>query len=147
MADPSSSVSKRLERVASAKKFVATVMSVEIEESSTRGLIGLQSKPSEFNPDGIEHARTERTDSADGAALVGRLQGMVGHRVLAFVAIDDIGKGPTARKMRVLVHVEDLGPDRFANGNVPHAASARPTVPAEPTESWGSTPTDDEPPF
>lgn len=147
MADPSSTVSKRLDRVASAKKFVATITSVEVEESSTRGVVGLKTKPSDFNPDGVEHARTERTDSPDGAAIVSKLQGMVGHRVLAYVAIDDIGKGPSARKMRVLVHVEDLGPDRFGDAPAPTVQPQANYQPA-PTQQWGQGGyADDQPPF
>lgn len=150
MADPSSSISRRLERVAESKKFAATIASVQLEESSTRVSVGLKSKPSEFHPDGIEYARTERTDNPEGAAFAAKLNGLVGHRVLAFIALDEIGKGATARKMRVLVHVEDLGVDRFGD-NAPQAAPVQAVVTQpEPATAgpWGQGGyADDTPPF
>lgn len=145
LASPDSPVSKRMEAVLNAKRFVATLTAVDIEESSTRGVVTLQGKPSSFNETGVEHARTERTDGNEGAAMVRKLKGLVGNRVLVYIDVQDIGQGANARKMRVLVHVDDLGPDRFAAQAQAKPAS-RP-APVQNDDPWGVADDSDAPPF
>jgi hypothetical protein len=41
------------------KVFTAVIAVVVREESSTRGLVTLRTRPKQFHPDGIEQARTD----------------------------------------------------------------------------------------
>jgi hypothetical protein len=107
MCSPTSSIAKIVAGVANSKVFTATVMEIKKESSSTRGLVTLKTRPSKFHEDGIEQARTERTDSPDGLAMARRLRGLVGHRVAIWVEVEEINDG--ANKVRVVRHVEDLG--------------------------------------
>lgn len=73
---------------------------------STRMLLTLGVKPSQYAKDGTEVIRTERTDIWDGSGRrVGLLaKGLVGHDVIVWVAPDgDEGQ------YRVLRHIQDLG--------------------------------------
>jgi hypothetical protein len=106
---PGSQISKVVEQVAASKTFVATVVKVTREPSSTRGIVTLRTTPNEHHPDGIETARTERTDNPIGRSMARRLVKLVGHRVLLWVEVETIGNG--SRKSRVIRHVEDMGID------------------------------------
>jgi len=107
MCSPASSVAKVVGGVANAKVFSAIVRGITKEASSTRGLVTLQTQPSKFHPDGLEPARTERTDSAQGMAMARRIRSLVGHRVLVWVEVEVINDG--ASKVRVVRWIEDLG--------------------------------------
>lgn len=107
MCSPSSSVSKVVNGVADSKVFTATVIGITKESSSTRGLVTLKTRPSKFHEDGVEQARTERTDSAVGKAMARRIRALVGHRVVLWVEVETVGDG--ASKVRVVRWVEDLG--------------------------------------
>jgi hypothetical protein len=85
----------------------AGVVQVVKERSSTRGLVTLRARPSQFHPDGIEHARTERTDGPEGLPMARTLRGLTGHRVALWIEEQTTGNG--ARKVRVIQHVKDLG--------------------------------------
>ena len=106
---PGSQISKVVEQVAASKTFVATVVKVTKEASSTRGIVTLRTTPNDHHPDGIETARTERTDNPIGRSMARRLVKLVGHRVLLWVEVEAIANG--ARKSRVIRHVEDMGLD------------------------------------
>lgn len=108
MCTPTSSVAKAIQGVANSKVFTGVVLGVSKEESSTRGLVTLQGKPSKFHEDGIETARTERTDTPVGLAMARRLRRLVGHRIVLWVEVEQIRDGTS--KTRVIRHVEDLGP-------------------------------------
>ncbi len=156
-AGPESKVSRRMEGVLNAKKFVGTLKNLEVEERSTRALVTIQGAPSQYHEDGIEQARTERTDGPAGAAMLEKLRPLVGHRVLFFVEVQTFGQGADARKFRVLVHAEDLGMPREYNppqnngyGQAPRQApqaqsapwgqqqSAPPPPPQQPqADPWG----------
>jgi len=108
MCAPTSSVSKIIQGVANSKVFTATVLGITREASSTRGVVTLKTRPSKFHPDGVEQARTERTDSADGLAMARLVRSLVGRRVVLWVEVESIGDG--ASKVRVIRWIEDLGP-------------------------------------
>lgn len=91
------------------KVFTATVVDVVKESSSTRGLVTLKTKPSNFHPDGVEQARTERTDDPSGRAMARALRAVKGHRVAIWIEVEEINGG--TGKVRVIRHFEDLGPD------------------------------------
>lgn len=105
MLGESSPVTKAIGQVQNCKVFSATVAKVVKEKSSTRGKVTLKTKPSKWNEDGTEEARTERTDNPDGLLMAKRLTELKGHRVLLWVEVEEFDGG----KVRVIRHVEDLG--------------------------------------
>ena len=110
LTNSNSPVAKRLAMLNTCKKFVATIQGVRKEASSTRGIVVVKAKPGPRTPDGIEMARTERTDSnPETAAFANHLRTLVGHRVLMWIEMQDMSDG--SGKVRVLQHVEDLGLD------------------------------------
>jgi len=110
MLDPRSEVSRAIGQVEMAKVFPATVVEVRREASSTRALVTLRAKVSDRHPDGLETARTERTDDPLGLAMARRLTALRGHRVMLWVELEAMGANAD-RRVRVIRHVEDLGPD------------------------------------
>lgn len=109
MAEEESPTMRRLARILGAQRFVAEFVSVRIEESSTRAVLALQVKPTADAPDGVEQIRTDRTDHRDGARMFRLAQKLVGHRVIVFKVLEDMDGQPN-RKVRVAVHLVDLGP-------------------------------------
>ncbi len=108
MCKPDSPLAKIVDSVSVSKVFTAIITNVKKEQSSTRGLVTLKAKPSKFHPDGIEQARTDRTDSSESARMLAkRLLSLVGHRVTLWVEVESINGGES--KVRVIRHVEDLG--------------------------------------
>jgi len=108
-----SPVSKLVEQVSTCKVFPATVSGISKEKSSTRGLVTLKTSPSKFHADGVETARTERTDNEMGRAMATRIKSLVGHRVMLWVELESVNDGAT--KVRIIRHVEDLGADSAAD--------------------------------
>jgi len=131
MLDPRSEVSRAIGQVEMAKVFVATIVDVRREVSSTRGLVTLRAKVSDRHPDGIETARTERTDYPLGLAMARKLASLKDHRVMLWVELEAMGANAD-RRVRVIRHVEDLGVDPSA----PVPASKASTA----TTSAASTP-------
>ena len=105
--DPKSTLARLIDAVHGSKVFTAVITEVVREPSSTRGLVTLRTRPSQFHPDGIEQARTERTDSPDGLLMARTLRGLTGHRVALWIEEQTTGDG--ARKVRIVQHVKDLG--------------------------------------
>jgi len=103
-----SEVSRAIAQVEAAKTFPATVVSIRKENSSTRGVVTLRTRPSDRHPDGCEEARTERTDQPLGRAMAKRLTALRGHRVMVWIEVEQINGD---RKVRVVRWVEDLGVD------------------------------------
>lgn len=119
MAGEGSKLSKLINGMANAKTFFGTVLSVRREESSTRGVVSLKTRPSKFHPDGIEDARTDRTGSKDapegGRELAKLLTTLVGHRVQLWVELEvPANAEPGSKGFRVIRHVKDLGVDKDA---------------------------------
>jgi hypothetical protein len=110
MLNDNSDVARSINMLAECKNFTGTILGVQKEASSTRGFIALKTVESKFSPDGIEVARTERTDSSDEAkAFASRLRTeLTGHRVLVWVEMQETKGG---QKVRILQHVQDLGLD------------------------------------
>lgn len=100
-------VAKTVDSVAVSKVFSAEVTGLTYEKSSTRGIVSLKTQPSKFHEDGIETARTERTDNPMGVAMGKRLKALIGHRVMIWVEVEEISGG--AGKVRIVRHVQDLG--------------------------------------
>lgn len=106
---PGSQISKVVEQVAVSKTFMATVLKVEREDSTTRALVTLRSAPNEHHPDGVESVRTERTDNPVGRSMARRLVKLVGHRVTLWVELEQMAN--STHRARVVRHVEDCGID------------------------------------
>jgi len=94
-----------IERIEASKVFCAEIVSVTKEQSSTRALVELATRPSDRHPDGRETARSPRTDRADGLALARQLTRLRGRRVKLWVEVEPIGGD---RTVRVIRHVEPL---------------------------------------
>lgn len=105
-----------------AKVFAGSVLNITREERSTRGLVTFRTAVSKFSPDGIETARTDRTDTAEGLIMANRFRGLLGHRVLVFIEMEAINDGAT--KVRTIRHVEDLGVDPAAMTEIQAGKSA-----------------------
>jgi hypothetical protein len=101
--------------VRNAKVFTGTILDVSKEATSTRGIVKLKTRPTSFHPDGIETARTERTDEPSGRVMARALRAVTGHRVVIWVEVEDINGG--SGKVRMVRHFEDLGPDHSVASN------------------------------
>lgn len=99
----------------SAKIISGSILSITREESSTRGLVSIKTRVHpEYAPDGVEQARTERTDTAAGLMMATRIRNeLIGHRVLLFIEQQPIKN--SKKKARIIVHIEDLGLDESLN--------------------------------
>lgn len=87
----------------SAEPFVARVVSVVLEESSTRYVIKMANKDGEE-----EMIRTMRTDNELGEKIADMLNKAVGKRCVIYKVYDEI-KGTNSKKVRVALYVEPLG--------------------------------------
>jgi hypothetical protein len=108
--------------VLGASVFTATYVDHAVEESSTRVLVHLDTgKPTKNYPDGIEPIRTHRTDNAQGRSMKERLDRLsAGDEVVVWKALESMGDGADANKVRVLVHFETRPKrDRPAGGATP----------------------------
>ena len=92
-----------IERLESAKTFVAFLEKVEIEQSSRRGLITLR-LPS---GDG-EQIRTEQEETDRGLALIKRARSLQGRWVLVY-RYNERKTGQQTQSVRMLAHLVDLG--------------------------------------
>lgn len=104
MLDEKSPISRAITRIEAAEKpFVVTVLGGSVEASSTRAVIRFVAEKGDGNE---EEIRTERTDTADGRAMLEKCKALKGHRALFYKYMDD---GNDGRKYRLLVHAVDLG--------------------------------------
>jgi hypothetical protein len=90
--------------VLNASVFVAQYVRHEVEASSTRCVVWMDSgRPSRNYPDGIEPIRSHRTDNAQGKAMKERLDQLEpGDEIVVWKALEEAGEN----KVRVLVHFE-----------------------------------------
>lgn len=89
------------------KGFPATIIGMDKELTSTRGVVLLRTAPSKWHPNGQEFSRTERTDTEAGRAMAQRLQSLVGHKVFLSVAVEGTGEA----NVRSVRSVDDKGID------------------------------------
>jgi hypothetical protein len=109
-----------IERLDSARTFVAFLEQVEIEESSRRGLLTLRLPSGETEP-----IRTEQRDTDRGRALIERARSLEGRWVLVY-RYNERKAGPRHQSVRMLAHLMDLG----AEGTVPEATAKKMTLQA-----------------
>jgi hypothetical protein len=120
-----------IERLESARTFIAFLEKVEIEESSRRGLLTLRLPSGESEP-----IRTEQKDTERGQALIERARSMEGRWVLVY-RYNERKTGQRNQSVRMLAHLMDLGVDgavpnttakkmvlQEAGGDVPRAQQA-----------------------
>ena len=94
-----------IERLESARTFVAFLEQVEIEESSRRGLVTLRLPSGESEPIRTEHADTDR-----GRVLIERARSLQGRWVLVY-RYNERKSGQRNQSVRMLAHLADLGGD------------------------------------
>jgi hypothetical protein len=104
-----------IERLESARTFVAFLEQVEIEESSRRGLVTLRLPSGETEP-----IRTEQADTERGRALIERARSLAGRWVLVY-RYNERKAGQQNQSVRMLAHLMDLGGD----GAVPSATAKK----------------------
>jgi hypothetical protein len=104
-----------IERLESARTFIAFLEKVEIEESSRRGLLTLRLPSGESKP-----IRTEQKDTDRGQALIERARSLEGRWVLVY-RYNERKTGQRNQSVRMLAQLMDLGID----GAVPNATAKK----------------------
>ena len=121
-----SPVGKTITMLEEAKKFPATVLFLGKEPKTNRAFVVFKTKPSDQNPEGIETARTEIVDwaakSGEAYDFAKHVRSLTGHRVFVYI---EMQTAKNDRKVRVLQHIEDLGPDSFLEEGDLEAGKAR----------------------
>jgi hypothetical protein len=112
-------------RMLEAKVFSGEYVGYEYEQSSTRCIVSLRTVETKEHPDGIERIRTDRTDTAAGAAMRDKLDGISANtRVVVWKAMESAGD---TTKVRVLAHIEPIGAAKATdNRSAPAAPAAAP---------------------
>ena len=100
-----------IERLESARTFIAFLEKVEIEESSRRGLLTLRLPSGESEP-----IRTEQKDTDRGQALIERARSLEGRWVLVY-RYNERKTGQRNQSVRMLAHLMDLGVDGAVPNN------------------------------
>jgi len=115
-----------------AQVFVATYRGYEVEKSSTRCLVQLETRPTARRPDGIEPIRSHRTDNPQGKAMQRRLDELKdGDEILVWKAMEATS---TDMKVRILVHFEKLPGRKNQEQNDEPMVKTEPGVFDEPAE-------------
>jgi hypothetical protein len=104
-----------IERLESARTFIAFLEKIEIEESSRRGLLTLRLPSGESEP-----IRTEQIDTDRGRALIERARSLEGRWVLIY-RYNERKTGQRNQSVRMLAHLMDLG----ADGAVPSTTARK----------------------
>ena len=104
-----------IERLESARTFIAFLEKVEIEESSRRGLLTLRLPSGESEP-----IRTEQESTDRGRALIERARSVEGRWVLVY-RYNERKTGQRTQSVRMLAHLMDLGVD----GAVPNTTAKK----------------------
>jgi hypothetical protein len=108
-------VRQDIERLESARTFIAFLEKVEIEESSHRGLLTLRLPSGESEP-----IRTEQENTDRGRALIDRARSLEGRWVLVY-RYNEQKTGQRNQSVRMLAHLMDLG----ADGAVPSTTAKK----------------------
>src|SRR6202050_2564741 len=104
-----------IERLESARTFIAFLEKGELEESRPRGLLTLRRPSGESEP-----IRTEQKDTDRGQALIERSRSLEGRWVLVY-RYNERKTGQRNQSVRMLAHLMDLGGD----GAGPHTAAKK----------------------
>jgi hypothetical protein len=144
---------KIAEEVLGASVFHATYVSHEIEDSSTRVVVLIDTgKATKNYPTGIEPIRSHRTDNAQGRHMLERLNRLKpGQEIMVWKTMESMGEGVDANKVRVLVHFEPLPVKRTDSPGRGAAVTAAPTGEGRPVDTpvhaagESGAPTSDDP--
>lgn len=98
-------VGQDLQRLDAAKQFTATLLSVRLEATSTRGVLVVRNTSGE-----LEHLRTDRGDSDAGRTMIERARALVGHRLRVYRLNEQMASNAKLQ-VRTVVHLTDHGPD------------------------------------
>lgn len=98
-------VGQDLQRLDAAKQFTATLLSLRLEDTSTRGVLVVRNTSGE-----LEQLRTDRGDSDAGRAMIERARALVGHRLRVYRVNEQMAGNPKMQ-VRTVVHLTDYGPD------------------------------------
>lgn len=109
-------------RMLTASFFVAEIVDVRIEESSTRGVVTLKSDSGDND---TEELRTDRTDTPQGRSMVKLCTELKGCRCAVWKAFEPTGN-KAKPNVRVLAHVSALGGPK-----PPGASDTRPAQEAD----------------
>ncbi|PPG15016.1 hypothetical protein [Rathayibacter rathayi] len=96
----------RAEATTKTTTFYGTLLFVDKEITSTRGVMFLKTRPSDHHPNGKELVRTDRTDTVEGQEVAKKAQTLVGHRVAVTMRIEKAviaGKNRTVRVVHAIV--------------------------------------------
>lgn len=147
--NPEGHIMSDVTRFLGAQAFrVGRLDALRTEEKTSRVIVRFVTTPPGADEPQIDELRTDPTWTETGRRMAEFLKGCVGHKGVAFKAIEDAGvhppgaKDPTGRsiagqprKSRVIVHFIDQGPaDGASNGppaqpQAPHSASPAPQRP------------------
>jgi hypothetical protein len=108
-------VRQDIERLESARTFIAFLEKVEIEESSHRGLLTVRLQSGDSEP-----IRTEQENTDRGRALIDRARSLEGRWVLVY-RYNEQKTGQRNQSVRMLAHLMDLG----ADGAVPSTTAKK----------------------
>lgn len=99
-------VGQEVQRLERSQKFTATLLAVQVEQRSTRGVLTLRNTSGELE----QPIRTDRGDGEAGRAMLDRARGLVGHRVRVYRQNEQMTSN-AKYQVRVAVHLADLGED------------------------------------
>jgi hypothetical protein len=123
-------VMARVERILTETTFSAVILSVDLEQTSQRGLVKLRTEPSKRYPDGIEPIRTDPMWGG-GRHLFDQAKALQGHNVLVHKAMEIKADG-TDEKVRILIGLTHLGMPDGQQSVGAHAAVASQAAHYEP---------------
>ncbi|MEU4038692.1 hypothetical protein [Streptomyces collinus] len=98
-------VGQDLQRLDTAKQFTATLLSVHVEVTSTRGVLVVRNTSGE-----LEQLRTDRGDTDGGRVMIEKARSMVGHRLRVYRLNEQMASNAKLQ-VRIVVHLVDHGPD------------------------------------
>ncbi|MDX3165786.1 hypothetical protein PV516_18550 [Streptomyces scabiei] len=98
-------IGQDLQRLDAAKQFTATLLTLRVEATSTRGVLVVRNTSGE-----LESLRTDRGDTDAGRAMIERARALVGHRLRVYRLNEQMASNAKLQ-VRTVVHLTDYGPD------------------------------------
>lgn len=120
--DSDSPMRKKLGEVQQFKTVLGTVIGVDREVTSKRGLVYIKSAQThpKWNPQGQEYARSDFLSNKGARDLMNQAKGLKGHKVAATLLVLETENG----KAREIVLLDDLGVDpAFDEDNAEYQAN------------------------
>lgn len=105
---PEMELAAKLSDHANSKVFRNKIIAVDVEESSTRAIVTLETMNPE-KPEEHEHFRTWRTDTPVGKLQLAQCREAIGRDVLVRLHVGEFMSGTKKRKVRELQHLEVPG--------------------------------------